>query len=481
MRRKANKIICVGCAVGVLAASVGILCGAAASSRAFVCLDESDFLKTHGRTIVNARGQTVVLRGVNLGGWLPQESWMCPNNGEDKVWGCYDTLTVLTERFGEEKAAKLLNTYMDNWITVSDIEYLKELGVNCVRVPFWYRNFQSDDNGTWIRNKKGDIDFSRLDWIVKECGKRGIYVILDMHGAPGFQSNDHSCGKVNASKLFDLSLEGLKYRSQTAEIWTELAKHFRGNPAVAAFDLLNEPMNGFSDKEKKDCQLWRFYNKLYHAVRAADPKRMITVEGVWDLDNLPNPKLFCWDNIVYQLHIYNWKTSEIDSKISEIQDKAKWNVPVMIGEFQAGGIWDYTMSAFNRNDLSWLTWTYKGAKSQKSDWFLFAGEPEPANLQEDTFEQIMAKWGKTCRTSSSFTENTELAETLKKYLTGYAELPEVPVKAETAAPAELYEPETDIPDTDTGKSSAPVKVVFGTATLVGVGTLAGLTKKKEEA
>ena len=109
-RKKVNKIVAVGCAVGILAASAGILVGAAASGKAYFQLDKSDCLKTSGQNIQNARGETVILRGVNLGGWLLQESWMCPNNGEDKVWGYYDTLETLIERFGDDKAEELLNT-----------------------------------------------------------------------------------------------------------------------------------------------------------------------------------------------------------------------------------------------------------------------------------------------------------------------------------------------------------------------------------
>lgn len=416
--KKSHKVLCVGCAVGVMAASMSILCGAAINARAMTPLDESDVLRAKGRLLYNARGERVVLRGVNLGGWLLQEAWMSPNNGVDKQWGYHDTLTVLTERFGAEEADALLTLFMDNWITERDLDYLKDLGVNCVRLPFWYRNLHIDDNGTWRRDADGNIDFSRLDRIVDACGKRGIYVVLDLHGAPGFQSDDHPCGKVDASELFDVSLAGLRYRRRTAELWTAVATHYRDNPVIAAYDLLNEPMSGFTDREKNDAKLWRLYDKLYTAVRAADPDRLITVQGIWDMENLPDPACFGWENIVYQLHIYNWSTPEIDKKIADIRARNHWNVPVMVGEFQAGGIWDYTLSAFNNNDLSWFTWTYKGVKTEKSDWFLFAADIPVANLQEDSYEEIAAKWGAPCRTENGFIENTDLSATLRAYLPG---------------------------------------------------------------
>jgi LPXTG-motif cell wall-anchored protein len=136
------------------------------------------------------------------------------------------------------------------------------------------------------------------------------------------------------------------------------------------------------------------------------------------MENLPDPARFGWQNIIYQLHIYNWSTPEIDKKIADIRARNAWNVPVMVGEFQAGGIWDYTLTAFNNNDLSWFTWTYKGAKTQKSDWFLFAADIPVASLQEDSYEDIAAKWGAPCRTENGFVENTELAATLKPYFAG---------------------------------------------------------------
>ena len=486
MQKNCGKVICCGCAAGVLAASAGILCGAVASMKAIVPLDENDFLKTDGRKIVNAKGETVLLRGVNLDSRLLQESRMSPGSGEDNACSCRNTLEILAGRFGTDQARELINTFSDNWITFSDIEYLKKLGVNCVRFPFRYRDFQSDDKGTWIRNKDGGIDFSRLDRIVNECGKRGIYVILDLHSASGFQNNSHSCGKVRSSELFDCSIAGLKHRCRTAELWKEIAKHFKGNSAVAAFDLLNEPMSGFAENEKNEEQLWRFYNKLYSAVRTEDPDRMITVEGVWDMRNLPDPKKFCWDNIVCQLHIYNCTTQEIDNKIAEITDCTNWNVPVIAGEFLTGDMRDYAIGAFNKNSISWFTGCYKGFDTSDGR-FLFTGGIDEADLQEDSFDQIKAKWGKPCRTPENFTENTDLAKKMKKYLAGYAET-NLPEKALSLPQSNTQENSNsaaaqttaDYPQINSGNKPEHITAVFGTAMLFGVGTLAELEKRNEE-
>jgi hypothetical protein len=414
-----NKTISIGCIIGILAAALSVLCGAVSvRSSNSAKLKKNSILKTNGSAIENGFGQKVALRGVNLGGWLLQESWMTPVDGEDKIWGYYDTLRILTERFGEEGCKKLIESYEENWITASDLDYLAALGVNCVRVPFCYRNLHIDDNGTWKKNAENEIDFSRLDYIVEECSKRGIYVILDLHGAPGFQSDDHSTGKSDSSKLFSIGKEGSKYRDLTVELWVETAKHFNGNPAVAAYDLLNEPMNGFNIIKKCDLALWQLYDRIYRAIREVDKEHIIIFEGVWELGNLPSPAKYGWQNVIYSLHNYNYKKEEIENKIKDAQRHSFWNVPILIGEFQGGtDISEYVFNSYNNAGFSWLTWSYKGAKCEgTSGWFLFGGSPEIVNLHEDSFEEILRKWGNALQTQSGFSENKDLTSKLVKYL-----------------------------------------------------------------
>lgn len=126
-------------------------------------ITDDDFLQTDGKKIVNRKGQEVSLRGVNLGAWLIQEEWMCPvENSVDNI----TTFEVLTERFGVEKAYELLNTYADNWITDVDLDNIASMGFNCVRVPFWYRNFYYDDKGTKILDETANgISAALTGWL----------------------------------------------------------------------------------------------------------------------------------------------------------------------------------------------------------------------------------------------------------------------------------------------------------------------------
>ena len=231
--------------------------------------DDGRLLHTEGENIVNGKGETVVLRGTNFGGWGIMEDWFTPFTdaaGEDNMY------EALVSRFGVEKTHALFQTYRENWITELDYQNVAALGMNVIRLPIWYRNFQSDDNGTWYRDEAGNIDWSELDEVLRLCEKYGLYLILDLHGAPGYQNDYDHCGRSKSMSLFDDTDAGRRYRAVTLDFWVELARHCVGNPTVAMYDLLNEPLgtNITRDKSLKQ-NFWDFSDELYRAIRAVDP------------------------------------------------------------------------------------------------------------------------------------------------------------------------------------------------------------------
>lgn len=366
-------------------------------------IEEKDFLHVENGNLVTEDGRAVLLQGVNLGGWLIQESWMTPVNGEDRKWANLDTLEVLESRFGYDKTANLVKTYQDNWITEWDIENIANMGCNVIRVPFWYRNFMKDEQGTWItENMDENPGFQRLDWIIEQAGKNDMYVILDMHGCPGGQSMDHCCGTLCRNDLYtDVNCQNIMEL-----LWSVIAARYKDNPVVAAYDIMNEPQNnsGYEGEHSYDpwqSESWEMTNQLYDhmikAIREIDSRHVITVEGIWRVSNLPDPATVGWENVMYQTHLYDDDTN-FEIQVQAMADTvAKYGVAGYIGEFQnLNGI-----EMCQVRNLNWTTWTYKGTDSDADSFFWYFGRDVwDADVQNDTYEMILAKWGEVLKTEN---------------------------------------------------------------------------------
>ena len=367
-----------------------------------------DFLETDGQNIVNQKGEKVILKGVNLGAWMIWEDWLCPyENSLDH----YTALEILTDRFGQDKAYELMNTYMDNWITEYDLDEIKKMGFNAVRVPFWFRNFYYDDKGTKILDKNGEWDFSRLEWVVEECSERELYVVLDMHGAVGYQSDAPHNGKKGSVGLYAATEQGEKYRLLTDQLWTEIATRFKDSPAVAMYDLLNEPMCDVDAGEiERRINNEMIYTRLYDTVRAVDSKHIITMEAIWTAIALPMAWTKGWDNVVYQVHFYN-NSNFIFNLFAWFTKFIYADVPMMMGEFypHQKTTWENCFNTLEKANYSWFLWTYKatGHGMWESDWCLRGSKDgfERAKLETDSYEEIARKWGECIRTENGF-QNT---------------------------------------------------------------------------
>lgn len=374
------------------------------------------FLSVNGNRIRNKKGDTVVLRGVNLGGWLIQESWMCPVNGNDREWANLDTIELLESRFTEQQVQELFKTYQDNWITEEDINRIAELGCNALRVPFWYRNFMKDEAGTWIdENMDNNPGFQKLDWIIEQARRNNMYIILDMHGCPGGQSMDHCCGTLGQNRLYTDE----QCQATMEKLWLTIAGRYRDNTTVAAYDIMNEPQNnggyeGVNSYNPWESASWELSNAVYDrmikAIRQVDSNHIISVEGIWRVSNLPDPNKMGWTNMMYQVHLYD---DEYDFGVWT-EDLAvtakKYKVAAYVGEFQnLLGI-----KICNELGVSWTTWTYKGTNKDVGTFFWYYGEPEKADCANDSYEELLVKWGAPIRTEN-FEEKGYITELIEMY------------------------------------------------------------------
>lgn len=402
------------------------------------------FLKANGTVLRDnyGKGAPVYLRGVNAGGYMLQELWMCPTENSDTVKDQTSIINTLTKRFGADKARELINTYEENYWTEQDFKNCADLGLNCIRLPIWYRNLV-DENDTWYEDA-----FDRIDWFVETAGRYGMYVIIDMHGAYGSQNgSDHSGvdggeSKKDASQFF-FGDNAADNQEKFYKMWEKIAEHYKGNPVVAGYDLLNEPYStyryDFTDQDETDIceQLWDIYNTAYNRVRAIDKEHVIIMEEVWRPDDLPNPnggsnknrnsnKTYTWENVMYEDHNYlyenydnenNAQINSMSGKIENINDRrSRYNVPYLMGEFNymsKDATFDEGIKLLNDNNLSWTLWSYKVVGDGTNNWGLYNQDITKADLENDDFDTIKSKWSNT-----SMKENTGITQYVKKYTPG---------------------------------------------------------------
>ncbi|MCB9771470.1 MAG: cellulase family glycosylhydrolase [Candidatus Omnitrophica bacterium] len=423
------------------------------------------FAKASG-TVLKDRdgiGQELILTGFNLGNYLLTEDWMtgfglADNPPIPDEWTMRD---VLTTRFGAAQTENLLRTFENAYLNTFDFDQLRAANVTLVRLPIYYRNLM-DENGNFILNNQGQIDFTQLDRIVDAMADRAIYTLIDLHGAPGSQSAEFHTGRKNFNKLFEVSAAGDLYRTRTETLWREIAKHYKNNKWVLGYDLLNEPVGA-----PTPTALAELYDRLYRAIRTVDTNHVIMMEGAWDWDTLPNPTVYGWQNVVYQFHYYcpmigepqktgdpvpvmgescanygtmasrlSYHQAFIDAKITNSR-QTLYNVPAMVGEFNAYDhkeAWEYYVQTFNAKKWSWTPWNYKD-RSSPSSWGIFNHanyDEDLPKLRTDSYTDLLRKFSKFTTTDYHVT-NWKLKEILKNnaiipvyYQTDQAPLPNLP-------------------------------------------------------
>jgi endoglucanase len=371
-------------------------------------------LHTSGRSIVNASGAVVPLTGVNLGGFMVMEPWMCPADSG----GLPDTYSIIAEldsRFGITEEQTLIRDYQQSWITTADFANIKNAGFNVVRVPVWWGNFYPINN---VSNAGWRSDaFTELDWVVNAAAAQGIYVIIDMHGVVGGESTSDDTGQQNQNQYWTNAND----QGNTAYMWWQIANHYNGNTTVAGYDLINEPMNAPSTSAVISA-----YASLYTTVRSADASHIIFIEGTfgnWDWSMLPNPASEGWTNVVYEMHEYQWNATEAVveqgsvNQVSDFNNHSSYDVPGYIGEFNDFGYgsaaWQSSVNTYNNGGESWTFWAYKATDGlTPNSWGLYDPSfwPTTPNVSTDSAATIAADWAQWT-TANSFVFNTSLGFT----------------------------------------------------------------------
>jgi hypothetical protein len=312
------------------------------------------FLRARGQDIVNESGTAVHLRGVGLGNWLLPEGymWKFGNQGDRPR----KIEKIVSDLIGPDEANQFWTTYRRSYITETDIQRLAELGYNSVRPALNSRLFLDANNAPDLQAE----GFQLLDRLVSACKAHGVYVVIDMHAAPGGQTGQNIDDSANNEpELFT----NPKHQDELVALWEALARRYKDEPAVAGYDLLNEPLparTGAAHAHK--AQLEPLYRRVTAAIRAIDPKHIIILEGAdWSNDWSVFTKPFD-RNLVYQFHYYCWDSPSTVKNIQRyLEARQRLNAPVWVGETgeKDSAIYWATTEYFEANNIGWSFWPWK--------------------------------------------------------------------------------------------------------------------------
>ena len=219
----------------------------------------TSLIRREGRGLV-ANGQPIQLNGVAFGNWVWDNSPLPP-----------------TLHHNEQDFARL-----------------QASGLNCVRFYLNYRYFE-EDSQPYVYKQTG---WNWLNQNIAWAKKYGVYLILNMHVPQGgYQSQ----GKGGA--LWDV----VENQNRLTRLWRDIARRYRTEPAVAGFDLVNEPITTQSIDQWKNLA-----QRLTSAIREVDKGHLVIVERLnavageyKDYNGERNMFLVNDANVMYQFHTYD--------------------------------------------------------------------------------------------------------------------------------------------------------------------------------
>jgi len=308
------------------------------------------FITVKGKQVIGPDNKPFFLRGTNLGNWLVPEGYMFKFKSVNSPKLINQ---ALSEIMGPEDVKAFWKKYQDTYITAADIHFLKASGMNSIRIPFNYRLFTAE---SYMGENNPNRGFELLDRVISWCKKEGLYVILDMHAAPGGQTGDN----IDDGYGYPFLFKSKASQQLTIDIWHRIAAHYANSTTVMGYDLLNEPIATYFKADEFNQYLEPLYQKITKSIRLVDKNHIVILGGAqWDSNFKPFGPPFD-SKLIYQFHKY-W-TEPVQNVIQDYVDFSnKYNVPIYCGE--TGENKDEWVKTFRllleKNNIGWHYWPYK--------------------------------------------------------------------------------------------------------------------------
>lgn len=310
------------------------------------------FVSVSGTDLVRPDGSKLYIRGTNLGNWLNPEGYMF---GFSKTNSPHMIDLMFRQLVGSGATDRFWREFKDNYITRADIDYIAATGANTVRLPFNYKLFTDED----YMGSTGNHDtYARIDSLVEWCRADGLYLILDMHDCPAGQTGDN----IDDSYGYPWLFEDAEAQQLFLDIWTDIARHYKDEPVILGYELMNEPIaHYFDDKAELNARLEPLMKRGVEAIRSVDPDHIILLGGAqWNGNFEPFTDWTFADNIMYTCHRYGGDATR-DAIASIIEFRDRTGLPMYMGEIGHNSMQWHTdfCNVLEANNIGYTFWPYK--------------------------------------------------------------------------------------------------------------------------
>jgi hypothetical protein len=153
--------------------------------------------------------------------------------------------------------------------SAATFQYLAARGVRLVRLPIRWERLQPA-----LGQSLDQVELQRLKDAVARAGAAGLQVILDIHNYGAYYLSDGRQGvrrALGSAQVPD---------SAFADLWRRLSLHFKDDPAVLAYGLMNEPVGLAATATRTPAQVWeRASQAAVDAIRATGDQTFVRVAG----------------------------------------------------------------------------------------------------------------------------------------------------------------------------------------------------------
>ncbi|MBB6463046.1 carbohydrate-binding protein [Flammeovirga kamogawensis] len=314
---------------------------------------QNNFLHTSGKNIVDGNGTNILLNAINLDGWMVQEGYIM----EVPFGPQWEIEQGIIDVIGEQNKQEFYDAWLDNMVTEADVIQIKEWGFNSIRVPLHYNLFTLPIQEEPVEGQSTVISrgYNLIDNLLAWCKQHQVYLILDLHAAPGGQGEDQPISDYNPA--YPSLWESGENRSKTVHLWREIASRYADEEWIAGYDLLNETNWELGDQNE---MLSDLYTSILWELRQVDSNHIVFIEGNWWANDFRGLTPAFDNNMVYAFHKY-W--SDVDQgSIQEFIDlRNSTNTPIWCGETGENSNQWYSenFELLNSNNIGYSFWPLK--------------------------------------------------------------------------------------------------------------------------